>query len=79
MLNGLVHTHSGLRWLLLFFLLYAIWNAYSKMKGGKSYLISDKKISLNALLITHVQLLLGLVLYFISPKVDFGHEGFMKE
>lgn len=36
-----------------------------------------RKIALFALIATHLQLVIGLVLYFISPLVSFG-EGFMK-
>ena len=65
----LKHAHSGLRWVVLFALLFAIFNAFS----GKS----SKPVNLLALISTHIQLILGLVLYFISPLVQFG-SGVMK-
>jgi hypothetical protein len=77
MYNGLVHAHSGLRWVVLFLLIYAIYNAFSKKSKGVDWTDSDKKISLFAMIFTHVQLLIGLILYFISPLVNFS-EGFMK-
>ncbi|WP_421976715.1 cytochrome B [Roseivirga seohaensis] len=77
MYNGLLHAHSGLRWIVLILLLTAIFNAFSKKKSGV-WTAKDKKISLFAMVFTHVQLLIGLVLYFISPKVNFV-EGFMKD
>lgn len=77
MYNGLVHAHSGLRWVVLFLLIYAIYNAFAKKSKGVDWTDSDKKISLFAMIFTHVQLLIGLILYFISPLVNFS-EGFMK-
>ena len=66
----LVHAHSGLRWLVLGLLLYAIYNAIGKNKS--SYEKKDKMVNLFAMISLHIQLLLGLILYFISPKVSFA-------
>lgn len=76
MYNGLVHAHSGLRWVVLVLLLVAIFNAFSKKSSGQ-WTAKDKKITLFAMIFTHIQLVIGLVLYFISPLVQFS-EGFMK-
>lgn len=76
MYNGLVSAHSGLRWLVLILLIAAIFNAFSKKKAG-AWTAKDKKITLFAMIFTHIQLVIGLVLYFISDKVQFT-EGFMK-
>lgn len=72
----LVHAHSGLRWLVLGLLLYAIFNAIGKNKS--SYEKRDKMVNLFAMISLHIQLLLGLILYFISPKVSFA-SGWMKD
>lgn len=77
MYNGLVHAHSGLRWVVLLLLILAIFNAFSKKGKGVEWTDKDKKITLFAMIFTHVQLLIGLVLYFMSPLVQFS-EGFMK-
>jgi uncharacterized membrane protein YozB (DUF420 family) len=77
MYNGLVHAHSGLRWVVLVLLIYAIINAFGKKGNGSEWTNKDKKITLFAMIFTHIQLLIGLVLYFISPLVSFS-EGFMK-
>lgn len=76
MYNGLLHAHSGLRYVVLLLLIVAIFNAFSKKKAS-AWTPKDKKISLFAMIFTHIQLLIGLVLYFISPKVSF-EEGFMQ-
>lgn len=78
MYSMLKHAHSGFRWLVLVLLVIAIINAYTKWQNRKDYTSSDKKKSLFAMVFTHIQLLIGLVLYFMSPLVSFS-EGFMKE
>lgn len=70
----LIHAHSGLRWVALILLLAAIGNAFSKWQGKKGYTDKDRKLGLFALIGVHVQLLLGLALYFISSKVIFSAE-----
>ncbi|NIJ55892.1 cytochrome B [Dyadobacter arcticus] len=67
-MNALLRAHSGLRYVVLGLLIAAIFVAYSNWKSGKD---GDSKIYLFALIATHTQLLIGLVLYFMSPKVDF--------
>lgn len=67
----LKHAHSGLRWLVLILLLAAIFNALTKWKGGKTFQEGDRKLNLFTLIATHIQLLVGLGLYFISPNVVF--------
>ena len=73
MYNGLVHAHSGLRWIVLILLLAAIFNAFSKKNSG-SYSEGDRKLALFAMISTHVQFLIGIILYFISPLVVFAGE-----
>jgi hypothetical protein len=69
-------AHSGLRWVVLLLLLAAIVWAFQAWKGGRS---GASKLPLYALISVHVQLLLGLVLYFLpSPYVRF-EAGIMKD
>lgn len=68
--NALVHAHSGLRWVALILILVAIVNAFAS-KGKGSYEKKDKMINLFSMISMHTQLLIGLVLYFISPNVTF--------
>ena len=70
----LVHAHSGLRWLVLGLLIYAIYNAFTNKRG---YEKKDKMINLFAMISLHIQLLLGLILYYTSGNVSF-EEGWMK-
>lgn len=78
MLNGLVHAHSGLRWVALLLLVLAIFNALAS-KGKNSYEKKDKMINLFAMIFLHIQLLIGLVLYFISPKGPFVEGDWMTD
>lgn len=68
--------HSGLRWVALILLVAAIINAGLKIKSG-SYLKKDKMLNLFAMVVMHVQLLIGGIMYFMSGKVSFS-EGWMK-
>jgi len=68
-MNILLHAHSGLRYVVLGLLIAAIITAYSNWQSDKQ---GDSKIYLFAFISTHVQLLIGLILYAMSPKVNFG-------
>lgn len=71
MYNGLLHAHSGLRWVALVLIVWAIIKAISGWTGKKEYQKGDRIAALLALIFTHIQLLIGLGLYFTSPKVSF--------
>ena len=75
-MNGLTAAHSGLRWIVLILILAAIFNAIAAKSSGK-YEKKDKMLNLFAMVFLHIQLLLGIVLYFMSAKVTFA-EGWMK-
>lgn len=73
----LKHTHSGLRWLFLLIIIFAIVNAIRKWKSGEKFEAKDKLLSILTIALTHTMGILGIVLLFISPKIQFT-EGFMK-
>ena len=70
----LKHAHSGLRWVLLAFLLYAIYNAFTGWKSGRSYTDGDRKINLFTMISAHVMLLLGLALYIMGERYQINGE-----
>jgi len=76
-LNILVKSHSGWRWIVLLLLLAAIIKMHLGWKGKKTFTGGDKKLALFAMVAFHIQFLFGWILYFISAKVNFG-EGWMK-
>lgn len=65
----MLHAHSGLRWLVLIFLLLAVIKSFAGWFGKKEFNKSDNLIALLLLSFTHTQLIIGVVLYFISDKV----------
>ena len=72
MYPALLHIHSGLRWVVLLLIIINVLNALGGYTGNKTAGAGDKKLSLFALICTHLQVLIGLGLYAISPKVQFS-------
>ena len=60
--------HSGWAYLALLILVLAVVNALMGFMGKKEFTEKDRKIALFGLVFSHIQLLIGLALYFISPK-----------
>lgn len=69
MYPGLQHMHSYVAYLALIVLIIAAVNALMKYSSKAEFKDSDRKLSLFGLIITHIQLLVGLILYFVSPNV----------
>ncbi|WP_396194612.1 hypothetical protein [Flavobacterium sp.] len=62
--------HSGWAYLALLLLVFAVVNSFMGMSSKKEFTAKDRKIALFGLIGAHIQLLVGLILYFISP---LGH------
>ncbi len=71
--TGLLHSHSGLRWVVLVLMIVTGGKSLLGWLKNASYEPIDNKLSLFTLIATHTQILIGLVLYFLSPKVDFAN------
>lgn len=67
MYNFIKELHSGWAYLALLILLIAVINAVLGFTSKKEFTAKDRKISLFALIGTHTQLLIGLILYLVSP------------
>jgi cytochrome b561 len=65
--------HSGFRYIVFLLLLAAIIQSIIGLRSKNPFSKADKQISLFALISAHTQLLIGLVLLFISPYVNFKH------
>ncbi|SET54668.1 hypothetical protein [Hymenobacter actinosclerus] len=63
----LLLIHSWSRWLVLIFGLIAIFRAFSGWQNRRPYLGADNGMAASFVGSMHLQLLLGLILYFISP------------
>lgn len=59
--------HSGWAYLVLLILVIAVVNALLGFTSKKGFTAKDRKIALFALIFTHLQLVIGLVTYFVSP------------
>jgi len=55
---------------MLILLIVAIYRAYNGWKSKRSFTPGDKKLNLFTLIFSHTQLLVGFVLYMISPVVQ---------
>lgn len=65
---GLQHAHSGMAYLALLALVIVIFWALFGSLSGREFQEKDRKIALIAFILSHIQLLIGLILYFVSPK-----------
>lgn len=70
MYSTLKNLHSYWAYLVLIMLVIAVVNAVIMRSSGKTYTIKSLRIALFTLIVTHIQLLLGMILYFISPLFD---------
>jgi len=66
------YLHSGLRYIVLILIVAAIIQALLGWTGKKTYTEGNRKLNLFALISAHTQLIIGLVLYFLSPLVQFS-------
>jgi len=64
--------HSGFRYVVFLFIVVAIITAVVGWLGKKPYTEANRKTNLFAMISAHTQLLLGLILYFVSPLVQFN-------
>lgn len=72
------YLHSGFRYIVFILVLAAIAQSLIGWVGKKPYTDGNKKINLFALISAHTQLLIGIILYFLSPYVQFN-SGTMKD
>lgn len=74
--------HSYWAYLVLLILVLATFNALIKTFGNKEYQAKDFRISLFTLIVSHIQLLLGIILFFAADYLslikDMGMGEIMK-
>ncbi len=68
----LLATHSVIRYFLLILLLILIVRSLMGWLNKSAYSKMDDKVSLGVFILTHTQLLLGIILFFVSPIVIFS-------
>jgi hypothetical protein len=75
MYSTLLGLHSGLRYLVLLLLAVSLLLAIVGLFGKKPYTQTNRKLNLFAMISTHTQFLVGLILYFFSPLVNYSNMG----
>ena len=78
MYNLLQSLHSWWAYLALIVLVVAVVNSFMGYTSKRYFESKDLRISLFALIFTHIQLILGLLVYFVSP-LGFDSLGEMKD
>ncbi|WP_130733243.1 hypothetical protein [Flavobacterium sp. J27] len=68
MYTALQSAHSIFAYIVLTILFLASLNAIMGVVSKKLFSDKDLRLSLFALILSHMQLLIGLILYFVSPK-----------
>ncbi len=65
-----IHTiHSFIAYAVLLILILAVVNAFSGWLGNKMFTPEkDFRLSLFALILSHIMLIIGLILFFVSPN-----------
>lgn len=72
----LLALHSLIRWLVLGSLLSAIFYSYRGWMTNRKFSKSENFIQIATVTISHIQLVVGVWLYFISPVVDYFLDNF---
>jgi len=68
----LLLTHSVFRYFVLIFLILFVLRSLLGWMNKSSYNPIDEKLGLWLFMVTHLQLVLGLILFFVSPVVVFS-------
>src|ERR1700743_2824765 len=69
-----LQLHSIFRYIVVVLVLLAIIQALLGWLGKRPYTSLNQKVNLFAMISAHTQLLIGIVLYFLSPFVQFNAE-----
>lgn len=59
-------AHSGWRYVVLILVIFAVVQAFAGWLGKKDYTEGNRKLNVFALISSHIQLLFGLLLYFMN-------------
>lgn len=69
------NLHSYWAYLVLLTVLLAVINAFAGLSGKKEYNAKAFRIALFTLIVSHIQFLIALILYFVSPMFDLWSGG----
>lgn len=71
MYSVLLVVHSLLRWLVLGFMLFAIYRAFTGMRQKLAFSKFDDSIRHWTATVSHIQLVVGIIMYLKSPLVKY--------
>lgn len=71
MYNSLLSVHSLLRWLVFISLIYCVIRAWYGWKKNSIFSKNDNTLRHTTATIAHIQLIVGVWLYFVSPIIDY--------
>lgn len=82
MYEAVLELHSYIAYAVLVFLVLAIFNSFIGLSSKRPFIPGDKRIAMIALIFTHVQFVLGLLVLFTNDKLEnvkqLGMGGLMK-
>jgi hypothetical protein len=67
MATGLLHLHNILRWVVLLLLIVVFLKSLAGRGGQKAFTSGDRKSAMFLMIFADIQLLIGLLLYFMGP------------
>jgi cyanate permease len=79
MYESLIYLHSFLRWFVLLSLIIALYKAFRGYFSNTKFTKSDNAIRHWTATIAHIQLMVGMVLYFQSPLIKYFLKNGAKE
>lgn len=74
--TGILHLHSILRYLVLILMIISIVKAISGLRSSGK--INNNSIEFYTFIAFHIQLVIGLILYYLSPVVQVALNNFGK-
>lgn len=67
MQSFIITLHSYLAWAVLLLVVFTLGLAANVLLGKKTWTAAQQKWAFYAMLAVHIQLLIGLIVYFVSP------------
>lgn len=76
MFPTLLALHSLIRWFILTWVIYSIFLSYRGWRNNKKFTKHDNWVRIITVSFVHIQLIIGVWLYYISPIVDYFLKNF---
>jgi hypothetical protein len=71
MYTALLSLHSILRWLVILGVIYTLYRAYSGLINKRVFSSADSNTRKYTVISAHIQLVIGLIMYFTSPLTQY--------